>query len=230
MKTGERIKRRRLEVGLTLREVAEAVGVAESTISRYETSGIENMGLDKVKALADALKVNPAYIAGWDDMHTGTVKIPILKTVKNGIEVRSTKDIDGYVEISRDVASTGEHYALKIKGDMMEPYLVPGDVAIIKKTDYVHDNEIAVLSIGKDIVTVARYVSQRNGIKLVPSNPAYDYVTLSRDEVKANNVRVIGKIVEIRRDVDFVLPAPAKGSFFLRNHDYTGTTNTLSII
>ncbi|MGN0693193.1 MAG: helix-turn-helix domain-containing protein, partial [Oscillospiraceae bacterium] len=36
----EKIKRRRTEMGLTLGEVAEAVGVATSTIQRYESGRI----------------------------------------------------------------------------------------------------------------------------------------------------------------------------------------------
>ena len=60
------IKERRLELGLTLKEVATALGIAESTVSRYESSDIQNMGIDKIESLAKVLQCSPAYLMGWE--------------------------------------------------------------------------------------------------------------------------------------------------------------------
>ena len=62
-----RLKERRLALGMTLAEVSYQVGISESTLSRYETNGIQNMGIDKLKKLADVLKTTPAYLMGWDE-------------------------------------------------------------------------------------------------------------------------------------------------------------------
>lgn len=67
LKIQEKIKNRRLELGLTLKDVADALGVAESTVSRYETENIANMKINKLKALADVLKCTPEYLMGWDE-------------------------------------------------------------------------------------------------------------------------------------------------------------------
>lgn len=61
------IKNRRIELQLTLKDVAKALGVAESTVSRYETSDIQNMGIDKIKSLASVLKCSPGYLMGWEE-------------------------------------------------------------------------------------------------------------------------------------------------------------------
>lgn len=66
MNTYKIIKNRRLELGLTLKDVANALGVAESTVSRYESSDIQNMGIDKIEALARVLKCSPTYLMGWE--------------------------------------------------------------------------------------------------------------------------------------------------------------------
>ena len=50
IKTNEIIKQRRIELGLTLKDIAKALKVAESTVSRYESSDIQNMGIDKIEA------------------------------------------------------------------------------------------------------------------------------------------------------------------------------------
>lgn len=65
MAFAEKLRKRRLELGLTLKQVADALGVAESTISRYESKGIQNMGADKVEVLAQILHTRPANLLGW---------------------------------------------------------------------------------------------------------------------------------------------------------------------
>lgn len=67
MEINEVIKKRRLELGLTLKDVAFALGTAESTISRYESNGIQNMGIDKLLDLAKVLKCTPMYLLGLTD-------------------------------------------------------------------------------------------------------------------------------------------------------------------
>ena len=69
------IKSRRSELGLTLKDVADALGVAESTILRYETSDIKNMGIDKIEALAKVLQCSPEHLLGWDsDLESAQIR------------------------------------------------------------------------------------------------------------------------------------------------------------
>ena len=63
----EIIKRRRLELNLTLKQVAKALGVSEGTVSRYESGDIQNMGIDKIEALSRVLRCSPGFLMGWED-------------------------------------------------------------------------------------------------------------------------------------------------------------------
>lgn len=54
----EMIRKRRLELGLTLEEVGNSVGVGKATVRRWETGAIRNMGIDKVVPLADVLRID----------------------------------------------------------------------------------------------------------------------------------------------------------------------------
>lgn len=51
------LKQRRKELGLTMSEVAEAVGVSEATISRYESGNIMHMREHRIAKYAEVLKV-----------------------------------------------------------------------------------------------------------------------------------------------------------------------------
>lgn len=70
MKIQDIIKNRRLELSLTLKDVAKVLGVAEATVSRYESGEIQNMGIDKIEALAKVLRCSPGYLMGWEDNPT----------------------------------------------------------------------------------------------------------------------------------------------------------------
>ena len=61
------LKNRRIELHLTMKEVADKVGVSEGTISRWESGDIANMRRDKIMALAKALQISPAVIMEWED-------------------------------------------------------------------------------------------------------------------------------------------------------------------
>lgn len=63
----ERIKERRLSLGLTLLQVAEKIGVKEATMQRYESGEIKNIKHDTIVRLSCALKCSPEYLIGWSD-------------------------------------------------------------------------------------------------------------------------------------------------------------------
>lgn len=62
----KRILDRRLELGLTQRQVADYVGVTEATVSRWESGHIINIRHNKIDKLARILQVSPLYIVGID--------------------------------------------------------------------------------------------------------------------------------------------------------------------
>ena len=66
MTVGERIKKRRIELGLSQDEVAKKVGYkSRSSIQKIESS--RKLPLDKVELMARALDCSHSYIMGWED-------------------------------------------------------------------------------------------------------------------------------------------------------------------
>ncbi|WP_343101402.1 helix-turn-helix transcriptional regulator [Romboutsia sp. MSSM.1001216sp_RTP31141st1_G3_RTP31141_220114] len=62
----ENIKNKRLELGLTLEEVSNKIGIKKPTLQRYESGVISNIPSDKIEALAEVFDVSPAYLMGWE--------------------------------------------------------------------------------------------------------------------------------------------------------------------
>jgi transcriptional regulator with XRE-family HTH domain len=67
MLLNDKLKARRIELGLTMLDVAKSVGVSEATISRWESGNIGNMRRDKIALYAKALNTSPLFIMGIDE-------------------------------------------------------------------------------------------------------------------------------------------------------------------
>lgn len=66
MNIGEKIRARRMELGMTLEEVGNIVGVGKSTVRKWETGMIQNMKRDKIDLLAKALQISPSEFISTD--------------------------------------------------------------------------------------------------------------------------------------------------------------------
>ncbi len=62
MELGDLIKYLRQQKGLTLEQVGDAVGVGKSTVRKWETGDIRNMGRDKIAKLAKILDTTPDFL------------------------------------------------------------------------------------------------------------------------------------------------------------------------
>lgn len=62
--TAQLLKKKRLALGKTMKEVAEEVGVSETCISRWESGDISNMRRDRIAAYAKALQTSPLVVMG----------------------------------------------------------------------------------------------------------------------------------------------------------------------
>ena len=67
MTTGERIKKRRLELGLTQEELAKRLGnKTRASVCTVEKDK-EDLTTARIRQYADALRCSPAYLMGWQD-------------------------------------------------------------------------------------------------------------------------------------------------------------------
>ena len=80
-----KIKQLRLERGMTLEQVADIVGVGKSTVRKWETGMIANMGRDKIALLAKAFGTSPAYLMGWKE-ETSSKNSPTEPKLSEGEE------------------------------------------------------------------------------------------------------------------------------------------------
>ena len=94
-----------------------------------------------------------------------------------------------------DLLSSGEHFALEVRGDsMIEAGILDGDTAIIKKAEAADTGDIVVALIDEEEATLKRFRRRGASIALEPANAAYEVRILP-----PNRVRIQGKLVGLFR-------------------------------
>lgn len=68
------LKKRRKELGLTLAQIADRVGVSEATVQRWESGNIQNIRYGKIDALAEVLGISPIALMGWPEGEESATK------------------------------------------------------------------------------------------------------------------------------------------------------------
>lgn len=67
MDIGEKIKKLRVEKGISQTDLAIKIDVSKQTLYKYENGIISNIPSDKVELLSKALNTSPAYLMGWSE-------------------------------------------------------------------------------------------------------------------------------------------------------------------
>jgi len=201
MGLGDKLRAKRLELGLTLEEVGNAVGVSKSTVKKWETGFIENMKRDKIALLAKVLRVSPLWVMGIEDTSSfatcRTKNIPMLGKIAAGVPMMVYENPPEYCASAGD--SRNVDFCLTVKGDsMIDARINNGDIVFIRKQPTVENGEIAAVVID-DEVTLKRFYKNGDGIILKPENAKYQPRYYSKDGF--NDIRILGKVIFFQSEV-----------------------------
>lgn len=182
-------------------DVAKILGISRTAYVKYETG--ESRPVRKLNELSTLFNVSTDYILGNEDKSINTsnrgVRTPVLGRVVAGIPMDTIEEIIDYEEIPKEMAATGEFFALKVKGHSMEPRILDGDVVIVKKQEDVESGDVAIVLVNGNEATVKRVKKQKNGITLIANNiSVYEPHYYSNEEIEDLPVRILGKVVELR--------------------------------
>lgn len=202
-----RIFQKKSELNLSYQDMSEKTGLSKSTLQRYITGDIRNLGLDKLEILAKALDVTPSYLMGWEDENKDPIlenipgiitpvqmkKIPILGTIACGDPIFAQENYDGYFMIDKNLPEAD--FILRAKGDsMIEAHIFDGDLVFLRKTSDVDDGQIAAVLID-DEATLKRVSRDKDTVILQPCNKDYKPIIVQEKDDK--QVLILGEMVGV---------------------------------
>ena len=202
MNIGQRIKQRRVELGLSVDDIAEKIGKNRATVYRYESSEIEDLPTSILEPLAKALSTTPAYLMGWETDNIFSIpniiplpetkEIPLLGTIACGEPILAEENIEDYIKLDKAVDA---EFALRCKGDsMIGARIRNGDIVYIHQKEDVENGEIAAVLIGNEATLKKVYkYPEKNMLVLKPANPEYEDFIYTGAELE--EIRILGKAV-----------------------------------
>lgn len=183
---------------MTQTEVANFIGLSQGAYSNWERgeSKIDNLSLAR---LAELFEVSVDYLLGKTDAPGNKyIRIPVLGRVAAGIPIDAIEEVIDWEDISAESAGDGEYFGLQIKGQSMEPKISDGDVVIVRRQPDVDNGDIAVVLVNGNDATVKKIKKSPQGVVLIPSNPAYEPMYYSNEEIESLPVTILGRVVELR--------------------------------
>ena len=209
MTRGERIKQRRLELGLSADQVAEKLNVDRTTIFRYERGAISKVPTETLAKLAQILFTSPTYLMGLSDEADKEIKIdniyqietkkfPMLGEIACGKPIYADEDRESYVQAGMGIKAD---FCLKCKGDsMINARILDGDIVFVHKQSAVNNGEIGVVIIENE-ATLKRiyYYPEQQKLVLQSENPKYEPLVYVGSELE--QIYILGKAIAFQSDV-----------------------------
>lgn len=214
------LKERRLELGLTLEEVGDIVGVGKSTVRKWEQGMISNMGRDKIVSISKALKISPLDILEIEAQNN-------IYTIYNQLNPhRQTKVYNFATDQLNEQQSTTEYHtvqvysllsagtgivdldptdtteielnghvpphdlAFEVRGDSMEPVFENGEIVFVKKTQDIHNGQIIAVQINEEAYIKKVYINNDH-MRLVSLNKEYEDIIANEND----DIRIVGKVL-----------------------------------
>jgi len=133
--------------------------------------------------------------AGAEDEGGRPVAIPVMGRIAAGTPIEAIQTRSHTIQVPPDLLSTGEHFALEVRGDsMIDAGILDGDTVLIRKGDAAETGDIVVALIDDEEATLKRFRRRGASIALEPANSAYEVRILP-----PNRVRIQGKLVGLFR-------------------------------
>ena len=177
----------------TLREIAFHFGLRGPKSPQKTLSILERKGfIRKVPGGSRAIEI----ISFPQFSLTHILSVPIVGKVKAGEPILAVENIEGYINLDRSLASSGDVFLLRVEGDsMIDAHIQDGDFALVKPQPNAENGEIVVALI-EDEATIKRIFQKRDLIRLEPANPKMEAIVVKKGEKK---VTIVGKVVGIFR-------------------------------
>ena len=156
------IRRLRKAKGVTQAQLAEAVHVESTNVSKWE-SGNSEPNKSVLSRLASYFNVSTDYLLGRTDNPLPNIVdlgdetlYPLVGQVVAGMPIEAQENLEGYIYISYKPAD--EYFALRVHGESMVGAGIPdGAIVVVHKQNYADSRQIVVAMLNGE-QTVKRFL------------------------------------------------------------------------
>ena len=176
----------------SVREICEAVGLKSTSTVHGHLKRLEKQG----QLRRDSMKPRAMAVLkkSGNEMNERVRLIPLLGPVAAGSPILAEESISEMLPIPDFMLSSGEHFALLVRGDsMIQAGILDGDYLVVKQQPQANNGEIVVAMVEGD-ATVKRFFKEKGHFRLQPENPAMQPIIV-------NEVDILGKVISVYRAI-----------------------------
>jgi repressor LexA len=161
-----------------------AHGIGAGSRSRGFTPSVIEGNLGRVRA------------PSAEDDGTRPVAVPVMGRIAAGTPIEAIQSKTQVINMPPEMLSTGEHFALEVRGDsMIDDHICDGDLILLERVSEASDGDIVVALVGGSDTTLKRlYREPGDMIRLQPANPAIQPIVKP-----ASEVQVQGRLLAVLR-------------------------------
>jgi len=178
----------------SVREIAEAVGLASSStvhghLARLESKGLIRRDPTKPRAI-EILDLEENTIPKYN-----IINVPVVGKVTAGMPITAIENVEEYFPLPERLAPSNDVFMLEIMGEsMIEAGILNGDYVIVRQQSSANNGDIVVAMTEDDEATVKRFFKEKDSIRLQPENSTMEPIILK-------NVTILGKVIGVYRHI-----------------------------
>lgn len=213
MERGEKLTKIIKEKKLTVSSLAKKAKIPYTTLRSMIENNLVNSSVDNVIKICKPLGISVEELIESNEtietilnkpsnmisLQPNLIKIPIIGEIACGEPLLAEEQIIGHVLEFAENVPCGELFALKAKGNSMEPTIPNGATVIVRIQNEVENGEIAAVLLNGDTeATLKRFKKQNDFAMLIPDNNNYDTIIIDPN----HPAMIIGKAVRVIRDLN----------------------------
>ena len=205
MNIGKLLKHRREQLSLSQQEVADAVGVSKSIISRWESNEVKSMGVDKVKKICEALSLDPMSLINNNiDTNSNSLAFSEYPYIPNPVSAGIPQSIEGIMELPQiaipdeilgKYAKNKNIIIMKVNGESMNRVIENGSIiGVLTKVDrYNLKNGDIVVFNHEYEYSLKRFYNLGEKIVFKPDSTDMRFTDIVYNS--DDNIEIIGKVI-----------------------------------
>jgi repressor LexA len=192
--------------GPSLREIAEAVGLASTSSVAYQLSVLEKKGhLTREAgrprtAVLRNLAQERADLSPVRDAEREIAPVPLVGRIAAGGPILADESVEDVIPLPKQLVGEGSFIMLRVVGEsMINAAITDGDWVVVRRDSDVENGDIVAAMLESENsadreATVKTFKKVDGHVWLIPHNPAYS-------PIMADDAVIIGKVVTVLRRI-----------------------------
>jgi repressor LexA len=192
----------------SVREIAEAVGLASTSAVHHHLIALEREGLlERGTHSSRALRVTaraglsagartPGKVTPFRmPVEREVLPLPVLGEIAAGQPIEAYEDAAETLDVPRSLQAREGSYVLRVRGkSMIDALIDDGDYVIVQPQATARDGDIVVALLEDNGVTLKRFFREKDRIRLQPANAEMEPIYASEVQVQGKVIGVIRKL------------------------------------